>query len=53
MQGHKIKSPSKNWFVTTNLHEFTMAMYRGQFVAVSRCSILTPAGPTKGQLCEA
>ncbi|OIP49982.1 MAG: hypothetical protein AUK31_05300 [Fibrobacteres bacterium CG2_30_45_31] len=26
---------------------------QSQFVAVSRCSILTPAGPTKGQLCEA
>jgi hypothetical protein len=37
----------------SNRTKFTMAMCHSQFVAVSRCSILTPAGPTKGQLCEA
>ena len=37
----------------SNRTKFTMAMRHSQFVAVSRCSILTPAGPTKGQLYEA
>ena len=31
----------------------TIAMCHSRFVAVSRCSILTPAGPTNGQLGEA
>jgi hypothetical protein len=31
----------------------TMAMRHSQFVAVSRCSILTPAGLTRGQRGEA
>ena len=36
-----------------NRTKCTIAMFHSRFVAVSRCSILTPAGPTKGQLCEA
>jgi len=34
-------------------NEFAIAMCHSRFVAVSRCSILTPAGPTNGQLGEA
>jgi hypothetical protein len=32
---------------------FGIAIYHRQFVAVSRCSILTPAGLTRGQRGEA
>jgi hypothetical protein len=44
--------------VTQSVHNgvidaFSIAIYYSQFVAVSRCSILTPAGLTKGQRCEA
>jgi hypothetical protein len=37
----------------SNRTKFTIAMCHSQFVAVSRCSILTPAEPTDGQLGEA
>ena len=53
------KGSSKNWFATAKLSEAEPEQTRkvanghSQFVAVSRCSILTPAGPIKGQLCEA
>jgi len=38
---------------STTTAKFTMTMCHRQFVAVSRCSILTPAGLTRGQRCEA